>query len=118
MDQGRNFESKLFISICQLLQIHKVRTTPHRPSANGQVERYNRTLMDAVRAYIDKAQNHWDEHLAQIAGDLRSAVNRHTGYTANRLMLGREVNTPADLTYGDVRKDPPVDIEAYLLDLE
>jgi hypothetical protein len=74
--------------------------------------------MDAVRCYIHKAQNHWDEHLAQIAGALRSAVNRHTGYTANRLMLGREVNTPADLMFGDVRKDPPVDIEAYVLDLE
>jgi transposase InsO family protein len=117
-DQGRNFESKLFTSICELLQIHKARTTPYRPSANGQVERYNRSLMDTVRCYIDKAQNHWDEHLAQIAGALRSAVNIHTGYTANSLMLGREVNTPADLMFGDVRKDPPVDIEAYVLDLE
>jgi transposase InsO family protein len=117
-DQGRNFESKLFTSIYELLQIHKARTTPYHPSANGQVERYKRTLMDAVRCYIDKAQNHWDEHLAQSAGALRSAVNRHTGYTANRLILGREVNTPTDLMFGDVRRDPPVDIEAYVLELE
>ncbi|XP_056009558.1 uncharacterized protein LOC130051564 [Ostrea edulis] len=38
-DQGRNFESKLFVAICELLQTHKARTTPYRPSANGQVER-------------------------------------------------------------------------------
>jgi transposase InsO family protein len=99
-DQGRNFENKLFTSICELLQIHTARTTPYRPSANGQVERWNRTLMDAVRCYIDKAQDHWDEHLAQITGALRSAVNRHTGYTANRRMLDREVNTPADPMFG------------------
>ncbi|XP_048757672.2 uncharacterized protein LOC125667991 [Ostrea edulis] len=74
-DQGRNFESKLFAAVCELLKIHKARTTPYRPSANGQVERYNRTLMDAVRCYIDKAQNSWDIHLAQIAGALRSSVN-------------------------------------------
>jgi hypothetical protein len=97
MDQGKNFESKLFSSICELLQIHKARTTPYRPSANGQVERYKRTLMDAVRCYIDKAQDHWDGHFAQIAGPLQSAVKRHKRYTANRLMLGREVYTPADL---------------------
>jgi hypothetical protein len=52
--------------------------------------------------------------MLQIVGALRSAFNRHTGYTASRLMLGREVNTPADLILGTVREDPPVDIEAYL----
>jgi transposase InsO family protein len=62
-DQGRNFESKLFVAVCGLLKIHKARTTPYRPSANGQVERYNRTLMDAVRCYIDKAQDRWDVHM-------------------------------------------------------
>jgi hypothetical protein len=74
------------------------------------VERYN--LMDAVRCYIDKVQNDWYKHLAQITGALWSAVNRHTGYTANGLMLGREVNTQADIMFGTVQKDPLKDIEA------
>ena len=52
-DQGRNFESELFQNVCDLLQIHKSRTTPHRPSGNDQVERYNRTLMDAVRCFVN-----------------------------------------------------------------
>ena len=30
-----------------------------RASVNGQVDRYNRTLMDAVRCYVDKVQNCW-----------------------------------------------------------
>jgi transposase InsO family protein len=98
-DQGSNFESKLFKAVCELLQIHKTRTTSYRPSANGQVERYNRTLMDAVRCYTTKHQNTWDEFLPQIAGAIRSAVNRSTGYTPNRLMLGRELTQPASLMY-------------------
>ena len=48
-DQGRNFESALFRAMCDLLHIHKSKTTPYRPSANGQVGRCNRTLMAAVR---------------------------------------------------------------------
>lgn len=44
-DQGRNFESELFRKMCEILWIHKTRTTPYRQSGNGQVERYNRTLM-------------------------------------------------------------------------
>jgi hypothetical protein len=73
--------------------------------------------MDAVRCYIDKAQDRWDEHLAQIAGALRSSVNCSTGYTANKLMLGREVNTPAELMYPlPVRAEEP-DLDAYVEDL-
>lgn len=68
-DQGLSFESKLFTRMCELLEIHKARTTPDRPSAIGQVERYNR-LMDAVGYYIDKAHECWDEHFAQITGAL------------------------------------------------
>ena len=43
-DQGRNFESRMFKEVCDLLKIVKTRTTPYRPSANGQVERMNRTI--------------------------------------------------------------------------
>ncbi|XP_041372627.1 uncharacterized protein LOC121385902 [Gigantopelta aegis] len=117
-DQGRNFESELFQEVCKLLHIHKARTTPYRPSANGQVERYNRTLMDAVRCYIDKSQTRWDDNLAQLAGALRSAVNRHTGYTPNHRMLGREVNQPADLMFRPPVGKQPAHVDEYVAQLE
>lgn len=66
-DQGRNFESKLFKGVCKVLLIHKAKTTPCRPLGNGQVERYNRTLMDAVRCYAGQTQNKSDEYLPQIS---------------------------------------------------
>ena len=98
-DQGRNFESKLFAAFCKAMQIHKTWTTPYRPSANGQVERFNRTLMDAVRCFVDGKQKNWDLHIAQIAGALSSSLNRSTGYTPNMMMLDREVNQPVDLLF-------------------
>ncbi|KAH3824092.1 hypothetical protein DPMN_125920 [Dreissena polymorpha] len=55
--------------------------------------------MDAVRCYIGSRKNTWDENLQQIAAAMRSAVCRSTDFTANRMMLGREVFTPADLVY-------------------
>ena len=61
-DQGRNFESNLFVQMCKLLNIHKAKTTPYRPSANGQVERYNRTLMDAVRCFVNSAPTTYSLH--------------------------------------------------------
>ena len=115
-DQGRNFDGKLFETLCKALQIHKARTTLYRPAANGQVERFNRTLMDAVRWFIGKNQDQWDKYLQQIAMAIRASVNRSTGFTPNRLMLGQEVNTPANLMF-PCPKSQSVDYGSYVNDL-
>ena len=43
-------------------------------------------------------------HLPYVAATLRASRSESAGYSANCLMLGREVNTPADIVYG--LKDP------------
>ena len=58
--------------------------------------------MNDVRCFVSKSQNQWDLHLQQIAGALRASVNMHTGFTVNRLMLGREVNVPTDLMFPQI----------------
>ncbi|MCG8045070.1 MAG: DDE-type integrase/transposase/recombinase, partial [Candidatus Thiodiazotropha endolucinida] len=116
-DQGRNFESRLFTAVCEVLQIQKKRTTPYRPSANGQAERYNRTIMDAVRCYVGKKAVIWDPHLPKLAGALRSSVNRQTGYTPNKLMLGREVNTPVDLVFPLPQSVETMEVGTFVKDL-
>ena len=103
-DQGKNFDGRLFASVCELLQIVKTRTTPYRPCSNGQVERYNRTLLQLIRCFLKGNQQHWDEHLQQLAGAIRSTVNRNTGFTPNLMMLGREITLPIDLMIGNIEK--------------
>ena len=98
-DQGRNFESDLFGSVCELLDIVKTRTTPTHLASNGQVERYNTILLALIRCHIDGASDKWDEAVPLLAGAIRSMQNRHTGMTANMLMLGREVRKPISLAY-------------------
>ena len=101
-DQGKNFDGKLFASVCELLQIAKTRTTPYRPCSNGQVERYNRTLLQLIRCFLKGNQQNWDEHLQQLAGAIRSTVNRNTRFTPNLMMLGREITLPIDLMIGTI----------------
>ena len=109
-DQGRNFESELLKHICKLLKIQKKRTTAYRPQTNGQAERTNRTLLNAIRCFVDKRQDDWDLYLPQITAAIRSAVNRNTGFSANKLMLGREVNTPVELMFpGAPKNQQPVE---------
>ncbi|GFO36099.1 Pol polyprotein [Plakobranchus ocellatus] len=98
-DQGQNFESNLFKSVCESLNINKSRTAPYHPSSNRKLERYNKTLLNAMQCYLQGRQDRWDEYVPFIAAALRASLNRNTGFTPNRLMLGREVTTPLELIF-------------------
>ncbi len=49
---GHQFEGNLLLAVCQLLQIMKTRTTPYHPSSNGQVECYNRQLLQMIHCFL------------------------------------------------------------------
>ena len=119
-DQGRNFTGNLFTQVCQLLQIVKTRTTPYHPASNAQVERFNKTSLQIIRAYLKGNQRTWDENLQLLAGAIRASVNRMTGFTANRMMLGHEVLEPTDFMLGTVdqhlRQETPVEFVKKLED--
>ena len=43
-DQGAEFDGRLFSELCRLMEIDKVRMVPYKPSINGIVERFHKTL--------------------------------------------------------------------------
>ena len=88
-DHGRNFDSLLFTDLCRLMEITKTRTTPYRPSSNGQVERYNQMVLSFIRCYLNDKVITWDEHLSALGMSIRATVNRSRGSTPNMLFLGR-----------------------------
>ena len=95
-----------------MLQITKTRTTSYRPCSNGKIERMNRQVLQMIRCLRDKNIRDWDSYLPHIAGAIRATVSRSTGFTPNKLMLGREVYKSADLLFGTdkvnrVSKTPP-----------
>ena len=114
-DMGKNFESKLIQELCRLMGVHKTRTTPYHPASNGQVERYNRTLLPLMRCHVEEVGNNWDTILPFLTSAIRSTIHRGTGYTANMLMLGREVMHPVDIyTPTESREDDYSDFVSNL----
>lgn len=99
-DRGSAFESKIFKNLCRLLEVKKTRTSPRNPQGNGQTERFNKTLVKMVKAYLTGEQDEWDLHLGCIAGAYRSTPSETTKLTPNLLSIGREVRLPADLIFG------------------
>ena len=103
-DQGRNFESQVFKEMCKLLNISKTRTTPYNPKSDGLIERYNRTIVNAVALMIQPHQHQtdWDKYLPYVGLAYRSSVQATTGETPNMMMIGREITLPIDLAFGGV----------------
>lgn len=52
-----------------------------------------------------------------LAGAIRASTNRSTQFTPNRLMLGREVNQPADLLFAEPKISEPLPYPQYVSDL-
>lgn len=100
-DQGRNFQSDLFKAVCKLFGATQTRTTPYHPASNGQVERFNRCLLQMIRCYINRDQTVWDEQLPLLLAAYRSTPHQSTGISPNFMMLGREVHQMTDLVFKD-----------------
>jgi transposase InsO family protein len=49
---GPQFTVKFFLAVCTELRIKKIFTTAYHPQTNGQVERFNRTIIASLRAYF------------------------------------------------------------------
>ena len=98
-DQGRNFESKVISEVCDLLHIHKKRTTAYHPQCDGQVERFNRTLANMLAMYVDKNQKDWDLWLEQVLLAYRTSIHESTGATPFSLLYGREARLLVDLCF-------------------
>lgn len=111
-DQGRNFQSQLFAELCTLLEVRKLRTSPGHPEGNGITERFNKTLVAMIKAYLKGEDRDWDLYLGCLTAAYRATKHESTGVTPNLLMLGREVRLPAEVMYGS-RTTEGSDVSSY-----
>ena len=107
-DQGAEFESSLVHRLTQLLGARKTRTTPYRPQSDGLVERFNRTLLNMLSAFVTERGNDWDMHLPYVLMAYRTSTHASTGCTPQVMIYGREANLPVDLVFP--HQDDPTEI--------
>ena len=91
-DNGSQFASKFFQSVCECLGIANVFTSTYHPQTNGQVERYNRTVLAMLRSYVNEHQTDWDEYATALTYAYNNSIHRTTGTTPFNLVLS---NPPA-----------------------
>jgi hypothetical protein len=65
------------------------------------VERFNKTLITLIRAYLKGKPRDWDLNLGCLAGAYRATQHDSTGYSPNHIVFGREVRMPIDILMGN-----------------
>jgi transposase InsO family protein len=88
-DNCPQFMAKFFQAACAELGISKVFTTAYHPQTNGQVERYNRTILAALRAYVAKRQDEWDEYNSAVTFAYNCRVHSSLGMPPFELTVSR-----------------------------
>lgn len=56
-DMGKEFENKLMARLIELLGFQGSHAIPYHPQGNGQVERFNHTLLSMLRILEDKEKD-------------------------------------------------------------
>lgn len=106
-DRGSSFTSKLFREYIHSLGIKHILNAVATPRANGQVERYNRTILAALTTKNHlKPENRWDECVSEVQWGLNNTLNKGTGKTPAEALFGiRPVGTQDALLRLSVNDD-------------
>jgi transposase InsO family protein len=97
-DNAPGFSSEFFQQILLALGIKPTHGTPYKCATTSKAERSNKRVNQALRVTLDdKKMQDWDLYLNYVCFALNSIKSRHTGFTANMIVFGKELNTPLSL---------------------
>lgn len=105
-DRGTSFTSKKFKSFIQSVGSKHILNSVATPRANGQVERYNRTILASLGSMTHgKGNNTWDEQLPDVQLGINSTIHEVTKKTPTELLFGRKISNPAQGILNDLVND-------------
>ena len=105
-DQGRIFKSTILAQTLQAFGVTKSRTTVYHPQGDGMVERFNCSLLQLLRMYVE-TQSEWERYLPLVLYAYCTSVHSATGSSPFLLMYGRS-HSQAPLTC-----PPAFDAQSY-----
>lgn len=75
--------------MCFLLGLKPYLTTAYHPQANEQTERFNKTIAQCLRHYVEENRPDWDLYVQPLTYAYTMQVHKSTGTTPFDLILSR-----------------------------
>ena len=94
-DRGSHFNNQLIKELTEKFKIKHGFSTPYHPKTNGLVERFNKTLCEAL-AKLSKEQDQWDENIPSTLFAYRTRKQESTKIEPFYLTYGRKARLPTD----------------------
>ena len=91
-ENGPQFASLFFQGVCSMMGIRNLYTSTYHPPTNGQVECFNKTLVDMFMHHIEDYQDNWDELVSVSALAYNSRPHRKTGVAPMGLVTPRRLS--------------------------
>ena len=96
-DQGSELKNKLLKSLEDLCGVSNCRRTSYHPQGNGNVERFNRPLLDMPRMLPERKKSRWKDHVNKVVHAYNCTHNDITGFSPFFLLFGRHPSLLIDL---------------------
>lgn len=105
-DQGACFTSSAFRKFIKDTGIKHILNAVATPRANGQVERFNRTILDALSTKTHgKDDRSWDEYVPDVQIGLNTTIHKITRKSPSELLFGFRLTSTTESILSDVIND-------------
>jgi hypothetical protein len=93
-DCGKEFDNQILAQICKLIGSVKIFTAPYRPQTDGQVERFNKTLLKQLSHYSNEHTDDWNKFLPHALFAYRVTPQTSTKASPFEILFGRIARSP------------------------
>lgn len=104
-DRGTHFVNDMLNSLCAELGVKHKLSTAYHPQTNGLVERFNRTLCEALAKYANEHQDDWDVYLTSVLFAYRTKKHSTTRHEPFYLMYGRDAILPIEFAVKTIQSE-------------
>lgn len=111
-DRGSCFTSHAFRKYCLEKGIKHILNAVASPKSNGQVERYNRTILSSLTAQNFKNnEKDWDNEVGKIQWGINNTMHKTTGRTPAEVMFGTGINCDMNPSLDEISQETCVNVE-------